>query len=334
MDFLSKNRYIALPPFQKPKVFLAVDTPSIAKNSLKLYRVYSKKALILKGLVSFLAKYKLINLFAKPADQSDFAAFLEKNSPFLKAYDDLILSKYMATDQDKIILQIQSGFQVKGYVKYALNDKGADKISREIEGTAKMKSLGIKTLTITEEGSYKDLPYFISEEVEEIQASDFSLPDFPFERLCQDASYKLAEHPRILSLRKYFEEKGQEQHLKLLDQLAASSTQAYRLAYEHGDFSPWNLFINKSEVWLFDLEFYEEEGIELFDKIAYHFRYATHLKGMDGNELATYIIDQLGIEASEGLILFKVFLLKELVEKDVFGREHLVDISELFKIEF
>ncbi|MEM8890430.1 MAG: hypothetical protein AAGD28_20810, partial [Bacteroidota bacterium] len=83
---------------------------------------------------------------------------------------------------------------------------------------------------------------------------------------------------------------------------------------------------------LFDLEYFEKDGIEDFDLIAYHFRVATHLKGLDGTELFNYIKKELSAQEAE--TLFKLFLLKEKMETYTLGRTHMVDIEALLRQKF
>ncbi|MEM8888681.1 MAG: hypothetical protein AAGD28_11915, partial [Bacteroidota bacterium] len=240
MELLSSNKYIALPPFSQPKVILAVDNPRMALNSLKLYRVYSAKAIFLKKLISFLSTLGLISLFSKKSDKSEFASFLEEN--FKGEEGPLVLSRYLATDGDKAIFQIQAKRGVIGYLKYALNEAGKEKLDRELEGMEVFAECGIKSLEVLWKGTYKGFPFFVSAEVEEsieeLEGLDFT----PYlNRLKREQSYPLSEHPRVDQLRKFFQQKELPQYVDLLDELIQKSEKSYALAYEHGDFCPWNV---------------------------------------------------------------------------------------------
>ena len=331
MDLLSSNKYIALPPFSQPKVILAVDNPRMALNSLKLYRVYSAKAIFLKKLIRFLSSIGLISLFSKKSDKSEFASFLEET--FSGEEGPLVLSRYVATDGDKAIFQIQAERGVIGYLKYALNEAGREKLERELEGMEVFAQCGIKSLEVLKKGSYQGFPFFVSEEVEEsieqLNGYDFG----PYlNRLKREERFPLANHPRIEQMRRFFEEKKLPQYGELLEELVRGSEKSYALAYEHGDFCPWNVLQDKDEIRLFDLEYFEKDGIEDFDLIAYHFRVATHLQGLDGSELFRYI--QKEVAAQEGETLFKLFLLKEVMETYTLGRTHMVDIEALLRQKF
>lgn len=303
----------------------------MALNSLKLYRVYSAKAIFLKKLIKVLSSLGLISLFSKKSVQSEFADFLEQN--FKSEEGPLVLSKYLATDGDKVIFQIQGAKGVIGYLKYALNEAGREKLERELEGMEVFDQCGIKSLEVLWKGTYKGFPFFVSEEVEESKSELQKLDFNPYlNKLKREQEYPLSSHPRIEQLRLFFQEKKLTKYGELLDDLVQNSTQSYALAYEHGDFCPWNVLQNGDEVRLFDLEYFEKDGIESFDLIAYHFRVATHLQGMDGTELFGYIKKELA--SSEAEVLFKLFLLKEVMETYTLGRTHMVDIEALLRQKF
>lgn len=333
MNFLSGNKYISLPPFVKAKVHLAVDTAAIAKNSLKLYRVYSAKAIFLKKVLQLLASASILSLFAHKEKHSSFAKFLASELKLDTAA--LVFSAYIATDGDKIILQIQVDHKILGYVKYALNDAGKEKLQRELSGIAKVKELGMHSLDIFHEGSYEGYPFFISREVEENETNrKEGEPDFTacLAKLKQKESFPLQAHPRFTLLRDFFASKNQKDALSLIDKLSAESSASYALAYEHGDFCPWNVFVLGDRISLFDLEFFEEKGIEYFDDIAYHFRVATHLKGLDGQELFQYVSNRVTLPEPE--IMFKLFLLKEKMETYTCGRAHMINLDNLLSQKF
>ena len=54
-DFFSAQSYVYIPSKKTPRAVLAIDTPVVARNSLKLYSPFSFKAIMFRHVLGFLS---------------------------------------------------------------------------------------------------------------------------------------------------------------------------------------------------------------------------------------------------------------------------------------
>ena len=334
-SYLSNNSYIPFPPFQPPKLYLAVDTPAIALNSLSLYRPFAKKAILVKSLYQLLAKLRLISVFSSPKSQSGFVSFLEDRLSKLKiCQESLVLSTYMATDQDKLVIQIQDEqARIVGYLKIAQTPEGEKKIHRELMGMECLRTAGVPTLNILDQGQWGTNSFFLSafENTQSRNIDEASLLSL-LEKFHTGHVVPLSSHPRILQMLEFFRDQENEEYANLILRLSQSIERPFQVLFEHGDLAPWNLFQRGQDLVLYDLELCETEGLEWFDWLSFQFRIATHLDGRKGHGLQDKMLDVLPMERSEAKVLLILFLLKERMDAILFGRTHLIDIQDFLTL--
>jgi len=298
-EFFSNNKYIVLPSHKKPKVFLAIDNALIANNSFKLYNPFSKKAKFLKNFVFQILP--LIRPFLNRKKRGGFIEFLENE--FKKPF---VSSVYIATDNNKVVLQLQNN-EILGYVKVPLNEEGEKNIINEIKALEILKEkkvLNYKFLHL----KYKQKNCLFIENIE--GGSKFLTIDLDFEflkKLKRSRKYILIEHPRIKGLL----ENSEEWIRKLIFQIINSSKNEYELVYEHGDFAPWNIKFKDNRFYIFDFEYFEEDGIEYFDFIKYYYQYLKLLENKQIDEIYKFLKKRFNIPKE----IFDLFVIKESLQE-------------------
>lgn len=311
--FLSKGTYLCLPTKKRPKVFVAINNKQVSKNAFNLYNPFSKKAKVLKCILEFFcvrcnALSRLI-LPTTKAVKSNFIVFLED-----KLKIQLITSSvYLATDKDKVVLQIQAEDKIVGYLKYPLNQVGVKHLLNEKRG------LELLSNTFYEEsyslfGTYKDIPFLFMKPLlgqidKESERGVYEVLD----AFKKSEKYVLSEHPRLKQLEQKLQMYNLSNYISILKDVGASSSKEYVLVFEHGDFAPWNLIKTKNGCIPFDLEYFEENGLEFLDEIKYYYQIEHLLNGKKGGELIKAVASN--VHAKEFIKLFKIFLIKEIINK-------------------
>jgi len=310
-DFSSSNRYLFLPTANNPRVALAVDHAKIAQNAFKLYNPFSPKAQMLKKVSA--TAFTHFNGVAKSVwnvqqkEKSGFVAYLEE-----KLNKPLVASLYFATIHDKVVLQLQTPqAQIVGYVKYPLNEVGLQHVENEKRAIELLSSRGIVSSYLIAD-TFEGKPFFMLEALEgEVGMVERDVLDEIVSKFKRDGAYRLAVHPRVAALKQSLQANELLEYLPLVEKICQSSTQKYAPAYEHGDFTPWNI-VKVDEGYIpFDLEHFVEEGLEHFDLIKYYYQTGKLLEKKSGEELLNYISEQ--IEAKEINALLTLFVVKEIV---------------------
>lgn len=323
IEFLSKGTYVVLPTKSNPRVLLSVDNCKLAKLAFKLYNPFSFKAKFLKKIVQFLCfnfnPLARIILPTIKVIKSDFIGFLENELNV----SSLTSSVYIATIKDKLVLQLQSQNVIIGYVKYPLNKLGLKHLLNEkkaIEILSKKKLTEPFLLYET----YNNTPFLIIKELEgEINIDNNLDIDLILNSYKKPQSFFLKSHPRIKQLSDMLINNDLQNYFTALQYLCELSQEVYCEVFEHGDFAPWNIIKSKSGSIPFDFEYFEVNGLEHLDAIKYHFQIECLLNGKKGQELINSVSAK--IKLKEFKIIFKVFLIKEIVNKK--------ESNQLFELE-
>lgn len=310
-EFYSTGCNFSLPPTKTPKVTLAVDNATVARNAFKLYNPFSTKAKLFKWFAY------MFFLYANPLARFLFATHNTSETEFKIHLErvlstSLYLSVYRATAQDKVVLQLQTkNAEVIGYLKHPLTKMGQVRIENEKRAIDIL--FAKKIVPNYKQYSYfNNIPFLILEPLDGIiskvddQAIDDILKSFK-----RSNSYLLREHPRVIELRGKLTTPKLQDQLLLLDSLCQQSEQMYFLVFEHGDFTPWNIVKTEHNYLPFDFEYFVEDGLEFFDFIKYHYQIATLLEKKTGDDVIKCISKRIPID--EILILLQLFLIKELV---------------------
>ncbi|NMH87635.1 hypothetical protein [Flavivirga algicola] len=310
ISFFSEDRYVYLPSTKNPKVILAVSNAEIARNAHKLYNPFSFKAKVLKKISRFLFvsfNGLMLNLIkVKPLEKSDFINYLEN-----KLQTRLTVSIYHATVKDKVVLQLQSGNQICGYLKFPLNTIGQANIEIEKNAIRLLSEKKIvKPCVVVDQ--YNNIPYFIMSELKgQIESLTDEAVVSLVSRFKKEKKFKLIEHPRVKELYKELKALGLKSYKLKMDSIVRGSTVYYYEVFEHGDFAPWNIVKTDEGLVPFDFEFFVENGIEYFDLIKYHFQVGRLLKKKKPEELSGYIFNKLKIP--EVSYIVSLFLVKEII---------------------
>jgi len=329
-SFFSSNNYIFLPTKKNPKVALVIDNSKLSKNTFKLYNPFSSKAKLFKSVMKFcFVNLNLIfNLFMGiKKEKSNFIKYLES-----ELGQELVISLYFATIKDKIVLQLQSSdAKVIGYLKYPLNEVGLKHIKNEIlafDILARVKI--VEPYILSKE--YNGKPFLLSSELDgTIDRVDIEDIDILVNSLEREAVFKLINHPRIMLLRNALIKNDMTIYISKLDFICENSTLEYKLVYEHGDFTPWNVVKVKDKYIPFDFEYFVEDGLEYFDLIKYYYQIGKLLEAKNGEELLKFVNKNLYIEELKEL--FFLFLIKEILrgieENESFGfEENMIKVLE------
>lgn len=309
ISFFSSNSYIFLPTKNNPKVALCVDSSILAKNAFKLYNPFSSNAKKFKILSQRF--FTTLNIFSKifstKKEKSDFSIYLEKllGQP-------LIISLYFATVQDKVVLQLQStDAKIIGYLKYPLNDIGIKRINNEIKAFDMLSKTGIVEPCILTD-AYDNKPFLLLKELDgTVDRVEKKFIDSILETFKKEGSFILPKHPRIRNLKKQLLKNEMKEYINKLENISNNSTTKYKVVYEHGDFTPWNIIKVKDDYIPFDFEYLVEDGLEYLDMIKYYYQVGKLLEAKENKELYDFVSKEINI--LEFKKLFELFLIKEIL---------------------
>ena len=318
INFFSSNEYLFLPNRTNPKVALAIDSPQLANNAFQLYNPFSSRAKTLKSVAHFFSiNFNILvkKMVASKKEKSDFILFLEQ-----ELGESLVASLYYATVKDKIVIQLQTiQAEVIGYLKYPLNEVGLKHIKNEINAFEKLSSLGIvKPYILSME--YQNRPFLLLPEIKgKIGMVKREELDKILEQFKKDEAFPLEKHPRVVSLQEELLANNMQSYALIIDKLKAQSKREFRVVYEHGDFTPWNIIEVQGEFEAFDFEYYVEDGLEYFDLIKYYYQIFKLLEQKSEEEIVDAIYKEINIDEIEYLL--KLFLIKEVLRDTIEGLE-------------
>ena len=325
-EFLSTEVSIALPRAAAPKVYLAIDTSQIAKLSFQLYNPFSLKGKLLKWVAQLLCvrfnSFARLVLPTESKNKSYFIEHLEK-----EIGKKLVSSVYLATANDKVVLQLIHNNQIYGYLKYPISTIGRSRLMNEqLAITSLSSNRNIPHLIY--QGIYQKMPFIILPNIEgSIGAVSKIEYDSILKTFSKGKSYDLKLHPRVLNLSKKLAEINLPLLQKRLNEIVGISKMRYKEVYEHGDFAPWNIIRTSKGLVPFDFEYYTADGLEYLDEIKFNFQIEHLLNGKKGINLIESISKK--IEIAEFEIIFQIFLLKEIVHKKLEDQSYEMEMALL-----
>ena len=310
-DFYSSNSYIFLPTSKNPKVALAIDNSALAQNAFKLYNPFSQKAKLLNkvsqaAFINFNAISKIV-WKSKEEKKSTFVSYLET-----KLNTSLVSSLYFATIQDKVVMQLQTlDAELLGYLKYPLNEVGLQHLKNEKRAIEILSEKKVVQKYILHD-MFEGKPFLLFGALEgEIGLVDRNNIDKLLLKFKKEEVYLLANHPRIVELKRSVSNNDMSKYLTLIEDICQNSTMEYTLVYEHGDFTPWNIVKVDKDYVPFDFEHFVEDGLEYFDLIKYYYQIGKLLENMEANKLIVYIFEQIKVKEIRELL--QLFLIKEII---------------------
>ena len=330
-EFFSNSSYIFLPTRRNPKVALVVDNAQLVENAFELYNPFSKKAKLLKR--SVLVIFTNFNKFSKfiwrtkKEKKSGFVQYLEN-----KLGTPLVSSVYFSTIHDKVVMQLQTpDAKIIGYLKYPINEVGIKHIKNELNAIRILskKNLIQEYILFAE---FNSKPFVLIAALKgEI---DFIEYEYIYEILSQfkrKKKYTLSEHPRVKELIALSSFNGLTRHLSIIERISQDSTTNYELAYEHGDFTPWNIIKVDGNYVPFDFEYFVEDGIEYFDLIKYYYQVGRLVEKKSGNELILFISKETRLKELKPLL--QLFLIKEINRSSEENKSYLFEDELLVALE-
>ncbi|WP_298782532.1 hypothetical protein [uncultured Polaribacter sp.] len=317
--FITYNDYLCIPSRKNPKVILAIGSALQAKNSFQLYNPFSVKAKLLKRVLFFLSvNFNSIAkiIFSKKAiDKDKIVSFLEE-----KYQTEFISSIYNSTAGDKVIVQLQSENKIFGYVKYPLNERGKMFVENERKGIEILSHH--KVIDTTVDSFIFNKTTFIV--LPEIKGKVGFVDDLTAEKIIEpykkEKKFLLIKHKRVQSILQELTELGFNKYVNLLNKITKSSNELYFEAFEHGDYTPWNILKSEEKYQTFDFEFFVENGLEYLDLIKFHYQVGKLLEKNGPEDLIKYLLSK--IQIVEIKLLVSIFLLKEIVLRKMHSEDY------------
>ena len=318
-DFFSGGRFLNLPAY-RTRVSLNVSSAFLAKQSIKLYKPFSKKAILFKSVAFFMYSNSAFfrKVLSRKFQSGKFIIHLE-NITKQKIHSSI----YYPTVSDKIVLQLIFEEDKKlAYLKVGLNENGNAKIANELEA---IKELSYETSIVDKDylisnGAFENYNYFI---IKEIKGTNKRLSDLEIKnelkKLDRKIKFELINHPRVKSLINLAKKMGKDNLVAILNKVSQTSKELYSLNYEHGDFAPWNIFVDQeNKINFFDFEYFVKDGLENLDFFNYHYRIAIKLKGIKTpSETIEYLKNK--VEIDEFWQIFSVFLINKILVNSIEG---------------
>ena len=127
----------------------------------------------------------------------------------------------------------------------------------------------------------------------------------------KEQNFQLRDHPRVLQINEEIIQYKLIFLVPKMKEICKTSTNSYAEVFEHGDFAPWNLISTPLGVQPFDLEYFEEFGLEHLDHIKYFYSIGKLLKSLKNKPLLQFV--QENVDIKEFKEIMGVFLAKEII---------------------
>jgi hypothetical protein len=328
-EFLSGSHYIVLPNKYRARVYLALGNKESTRLAFDLYNPFSKKAKAFKFLTRFLC------LYANPLAKLVLPSIRSKKSTFIEFLENRLNTKlttavYLATEKDKVVIQLQNKNGVFGYLKFPMSPLGEKRLLKE-QAAIRILSKQKLVPALLFDDTYLETPFIA---LQNLEGTIGKVGEWEYRHILnalkKDKYFPLREHPRIQNLKNELRENKLTGLGKLLNNVVAASDREYLEVFEHGDFAPWNLIKTQNGIVPFDFEYFEEQGLEFLDEIKFHFQIAHLLRGKKGNTLISALSSRVMI--AEFDLILQVFLLKEIINKCKAGASYDLEIALLRKL--
>lgn len=324
--FLANGRHLILPTLNEPRVYLNIENNYIAEEAFKLYNPFSVKAKVLKSFTKFLCvRFNALAKVILPTIRSEKSVFIGELED--KLGKKIQSSIYISTARDKIVLQLQEKGVVLGYLKYAISPIGAKRVLNEKQAVKMLSDLNLIP-NLVQEGSFENMPFIVLQNLEgSIGLVESDQYQIVLDSLKKPNTFKLIEHPRVLSMKQSLKHFHLEVLSDVLNHALRTSDMYYHEVFEHGDFAPWNLIRSENKIIPFDLEYFEEKGLQYLDNLKYHYQVGHLLKRKKGKTLIEFI--RRKVQLVEFNSIFLIFLVKEIINKIEFNESYQLEKSLL-----
>lgn len=313
LEDLLEGYYLKIKPPRGNKIFyFNLENNIVFNNSLELLQPHSKEGRLFKKYLKksflFFKIIKKVGLIKKKKGNEIFINSIHKQINF----EGNQMSFYKSEDSDKIVIQIISNEFVKGYIKFPLNQKGVEKLKQEIQNYRFIKNKDVTPKFFY--CKFNSIPLLFVEKLIPLRIDHFDLKSF-LKKLKSSEKYKLVDHPRQKEIkRKFFDATNNQNLINMLDLRLSKNSNKFCVVFEHGDFTPWNLFQNENrEVKIIDLEYSNPLGLEFIDEIRYY--YSEEKLVQKKNEVNLYKLIQSKFDGIEDFnLVYILFLMEEYVK--------------------
>lgn len=287
---------------------LAVGSKSEKINSFEFFKPHSIKAKLVKYLA---INFPIFNITYKK--KSLFINYLEN-----KLNAKFISSIYFSSCKQKVVIQLQKNEIIFAYVKYALNEKGNQKIKNEQIALESLSSEAIPKLI--DKGSFNGFRFIVTKNIfsddnyKNIKCLNLNFLLKKFKR--RDASsFLLRDHPRIINIKNNLKKYYLPKYEFYFNKIISADKKKYKVIAEHGDFTPWNIINN---YYLVDFEEYTKDGLDGMDICHYFFVEQLYIKKMSVKD----IVDKtLASNTNNYKNIFFIYLLKTLIMRMYYNFE-------------
>jgi len=298
----SNTYYLSIPSKKNtPKLMLAVGSIVERKNSFELYNPSSKVAKFFKFLFFYFSFF-----YKHSKKKTPYVKFLEKR--YTKKITTSVL---ISSCRTKAVIQIQSKDQVVGYIKYALNNKGNIFIANEIKAYKKNKSIYLPKML--DFGSFKNRKFVF---IENILCDTRLRAGIKNDSLLKVLAtfetknkFRLKDHPRIKILKSKLHQLKIFKYDEILNNIINTDNKKYKVVSEHGDFTNWNIIINKNKIFLIDHESFIKDGLEKLDYYHYIFTDQLYIKKVNTKKRIENVMEILGPDSKS---LFFIYLISRI----------------------
>jgi len=320
MDILNElglrlnKKYIILPSKDEPRWLIPESSRTIMLRAFDIYQPYLRTAKLAKTLLTIGLKYgigksfwgrdQIWVIYNGKAENTDnlkhlISDYFGEKSIFLSVASGTI-SPYR-----KITVQIMNyQGKVLGFMKIGTTEPAKIQIEREVRALRELKSLNLKSVRIPKVLKVWDTNYgkllLISPAGENFRPGPITMNSLHYtflEELYSETVryYLLQEHPAWLRLNKKVKEtnwsemKYDEEFIhealckirRVLD-LDGQKVPAVRI---HGDFAPWNTKVNGTNLFIYDWESSERDGIPFYDVIYWNVQVMVLLKKKSASKI-------------------------------------------------
>lgn len=251
---------------------------------LEIFQPTSVKGKLIKKIMPFIVNYKLIKKLTRVKEKK---YILE---PQLELYlknklgSNILLSVYIGDtrtiENRKATLQIYND-EIICYGKVTSENLVKQSFKREISSLQKLRSMGITNIPIIlETKNYLDLDLFLQSNMNirgntictEITEKHLDFLDKIFNVTQCKCEYKDTDFKILIEYLKNIEISFDNRNL-ILDSISyierELNSKKKLYSFSHGDFTPWNIYYNHKNIYVFDFEYCLEKNIPYIDVFHY-----------------------------------------------------------------
>ena len=282
------TKLVALPSWEKPRLLLERRSAPELWRVSSFYPAFRPAARAFKTALRLKTALRFGEVREVPSDNWALGAFVE---PVLPGVTSVALLIGTPGPAQKLTAQLWRGETVVGYLKYGATPAACARLDREYRVLSSLPpDTGPKPL---KHGAFGKGAALVTEAVPG-QALPARLPVSAdarafLKRLEREERRSLAIHPAVVRLL--------ERDRATVAPWLQGLDRDYPLAYQHGDFAPWNLLRDSAgKVRAIDWEYGDAEGLPYLDLAYYCLQVGTLLQRWSPQRAKNYAVKQLSEE--------------------------------------